>query len=215
MEFGSLKDKVIVVTGGTGVLGESFVKSIHARGGIVIVLGRNREVAEKRASAIEADGGKALAVVADVMDIESLLKAKVKILNKFGRIDALVNAAGGNMPGAVIEPKADLFNIDIESMSKVMNLNLFGTINATQIFGEEIAKSDNGSIVNISSMTSQRVITKVMGYSIAKAAIDLYTKWFAVEMANRYGDKVRMNAIRSEERRVGKECRCRWSQYND
>ncbi|HLV70677.1 MAG TPA: SDR family oxidoreductase [Xanthomarina sp.] len=195
MEFGSLKDKVIVVTGGTGVLGESFVKSIHARGGIVIVLGRNREVAEKRASAIEADGGKALAVVADVMDIESLLKAKVKILNKFGRIDALVNAAGGNMPGAVIEPKADLFNIDIESMSKVMNLNLFGTINATQIFGEEIAKSDNGSIVNISSMTSQRVITKVMGYSIAKAAIDLYTKWFAVELANRYGDKVRMNAI--------------------
>jgi len=195
MEFGSLENRVVIVTGGTGVLGESFVNSIHSRGGNVVVLGRNRHVAEKRAADIRASGGKALAVVADVMDIDSLMAAKKRILDEFGKIDALVNAAGGNIPGAVVEHKSDLFNIDLASMSKVIDLNLFGTINATQIFGEEIAKSESGSIVNISSMTSQRVITKVMGYSIAKAAVDVYTKWFAVELANRYGDRVRMNAI--------------------
>lgn len=195
MEFGSLKDKVIVVTGGTGVLGESFVNCISKMGGIVVIIGRNRKIAEQRASMIESVGGKSLALVADVMDINSLIEAKKAILDKFGKIDGLVNAAGGNMPGALVNPQDNLFEMDLDAMSKVLNLNLFGTINGTQVFGEEIAKSGNGSIVNISSMTSQRVITKVMGYSISKAAVDLYTKWFAVELANRYGDKVRMNAI--------------------
>lgn len=195
MEFGSLKNKVIVVTGGTGVLGESFVNCISEMGGTVVVLGRNQKVAEERASLIESKGGNALALVADVMDIDSLIEARKAILDKFGKIDGLVNAAGGNMPGAVVDPQDSLFEMDLDAMSKVLNLNLFGTINGTQVFGEEIAKSGNGSIVNISSMTAQRAITKVMGYSISKAAVDLYTKWFAVELANRYGDKVRMNAI--------------------
>lgn len=195
MKFGSLEDKVIVVTGGTGVLGESFVNCIAEMGGTVVILGRNKEIAEERASSIIGEGGKSLALVADVMDIDSLQKAKTAILDKFGRIDGLVNAAGGNMPGAVVDPQDNLFAMDLGAMSQVLNLNLFGTINATQVFGDEIAKTGNGSIVNISSMTAQKAITKVMGYSISKAAVDLYTKWFAVELANRYGDTVRMNAI--------------------
>ncbi len=195
MEFGTLKDKVIVVTGGTGVLGASFVNSISRMGGKVAILGRTLDVAQQRATAIEAAGGEALAVMADVMDLNSLEAAKSEIISKFGRIDGLVNAAGGNMPGAVIQPDQDLFSLDMNAFNQVMNLNLQGTIQPTQVFGPEIARVGQGSIVNISSMTSQRAITKVMGYSIAKAAVDAYTRWFAVELANRYGDKIRMNAI--------------------
>jgi NAD(P)-dependent dehydrogenase (short-subunit alcohol dehydrogenase family) len=195
MEFGSLKDKVIVVTGGTGVLGESFVNCIARMGGKVAILGRNEQVAKARAAAITSIGGSALAVVADVLDLKSLELAKAAILEKFGRMDGLVNAAGGNRPGAVINPDQDIFSLDMDSFNQVLQLNLQGTILPTQVFGPEIAKAKFGSIVNISSMTAQRAITKVMGYSIAKAAVDGYTRWFAVELANRYGDNIRMNAI--------------------
>jgi NAD(P)-dependent dehydrogenase (short-subunit alcohol dehydrogenase family) len=195
MEFGSLKDKVIVVTGGTGVLGESFVNAIARMGGKVVILGRNEEVASRRAQAIEKEGGSAMGVIADVLDISSLETAKASILKKYGKINGLVNAAGGNMRGAVIETSQDIFSLDINAFNQVVNLNLQGSIQATQVFGPEIAKGEYGSIVNISSMTAQRAITKVMGYSIAKAALDAYTRWFAVELANRYGDKIRMNAI--------------------
>lgn len=195
MEFGTLKDKVIVVTGGTGVLGASFVNCIARMGGKVVILGRKLEVAQARAAAIEATGGVALAIQADVMDMQSLETAKTAIIERFGRIDGLVNAAGGNMPGAVIAPEQDIFSLDLEAFNQVMALNLQGTIQPTQVFGPEIARVGQGSIINISSMTAQRAITKVMGYSIAKAAVDAYTRWFSVELANRYGDKIRMNAI--------------------
>ncbi len=191
----SLAGKVIVVTGGTGVLGASFVKAIALAGGSVVILGRNAEVAQQRANEINANGGNAFAVIADVLDEAALHTAKELILAKFGKIDGLVNAAGGNMPGAVVEPNASVFDLSIDSLKQVVDLNLFGTIIPTQVFGAEIAKNGKGSIVNISSMASQRAITKVLGYSVAKSAIDGYTKWFAVELANRYGDKIRMNAI--------------------
>lgn len=195
LENFSLMGKVIVVTGGTGVLGASFVKAIAFAGGCVVILGRNAEVAQARANEINANGGDAFAVVADVLDEAALQNAKTLILAKYGKIDGLVNAAGGNMPGAVVEPTASVFSLDMDSLKKVVELNLFGTIIPTQVFGEEIAKNGKGSIVNISSMASQKAITKVLGYSVAKSAIDGYTKWFAVELANRYGDKIRMNAI--------------------
>jgi NAD(P)-dependent dehydrogenase (short-subunit alcohol dehydrogenase family) len=191
----SLTGKVIVVTGGTGVLGASFVKAIALAGGSVVILGRKAEVAEKRANEINASGGNAFAVVADVLDIAALENAKALILAKYGKIDGLVNAAGGNMPGAVVEPTASVFELNMDSLKQVVDLNLFGTVMPTQVFGAEIAKNGSGSIVNISSMASQKAITKVLGYSMAKSAIDGYTKWFAVELANRYGDKIRMNAI--------------------
>ena len=191
----SLKDKVIIVTGGTGVLGEAFIHGIADAGGIVGILGRNEKVANERADSIMAKGGKAIALIADVTIKEQLEKAKEKILHSFGKIDGLVNAAGGNIPGAVVQRGEDIFKLNMAALKEVMDLNLFGTVLPTQVFGEAIKENGHGSIVNISSMAPQRVITRVLGYSMAKAAIDIYTKWFAVELGNRYGDAVRMNAI--------------------
>lgn len=195
MDNFSLKDKVIIVTGGTGILGDAFIKGITSAGGVVGILGRNEKIAQERADAINASGGKALALIADVMKEDQLLAARDKALAEFGQIDGLVNGAGGNMPGGVVQPEADIFKLDMNGLNQVMELNLMGTLKPTQIFGETMGKAGKGSIVNISSMASQRVITKVLGYTLAKTAIDAYTKWFAVEMANRYGDKLRMNAI--------------------
>jgi NAD(P)-dependent dehydrogenase (short-subunit alcohol dehydrogenase family) len=191
----SLSNKVIVVTGGTGILGGSFVKAIAQAGGIPVILGRNESVAQARANEIIKNGGQALAIVADVLVEADLIKARDVILAKFGTIDGLVNGAGGNMPEGVVQPDADIFSMNLEGMKKVMELNLFGTIIPTQIFGSVMAKNGGGSIVNISSVSSKQVITKVLGYSLGKAAVDCYNQWFAVEMANRHGDLIRMNAI--------------------
>jgi NAD(P)-dependent dehydrogenase (short-subunit alcohol dehydrogenase family) len=191
----SLSNKVIVVTGGTGILGGSFVKAIAQAGGIPVILGRNESVAQARANEIIENGGQALAIVADVLVEADLIKARDIILAKFGTIDGLVNGAGGNMPEGVVQPDADIFSMNLEGMRKVMELNLFGTIIPTQIFGAVMAKNGGGSIVNISSVSSKQVITKVLGYSMGKAAVDCYNQWFAVEMANRHGDLIRMNAI--------------------
>jgi NAD(P)-dependent dehydrogenase (short-subunit alcohol dehydrogenase family) len=191
----SLEGKVIVVTGGTGILGNSFVNGIVEAGGAVGILGRNKEIAEERADAINKNGGKAIALVADVMSQDELKVAKDKILAAFGRVDGLVNAAGGNMPQGVLQPEDDIFEMNMDGMKTVMDLNVWGTLLPTQVFGAAIAKTGKGSIVNISSMNSKRAITKVLGYNIGKAAVDCYNQWFAVELANRYGDKIRMNAL--------------------
>jgi NAD(P)-dependent dehydrogenase (short-subunit alcohol dehydrogenase family) len=191
----SLKDKVIIVTGGTGILGNSFVNGIANAGGIVGILGRNKAVAEERANKIKTDGGQAIALVADALRVDDLVAAKNKVLDAFGRIDGLVNGAGGNMPQGVLQPDEDIFKMNLDGMKQVMDLNLWGTLYPTQVFGEEIAKTGKGSIVNISSMNSKRAITKVLGYNMGKAAMDCYNQWFAVELANRYGDKIRMNAL--------------------
>lgn len=191
----SLKDKVIVVTGGTGILGGSFVKGVADAGAIAVILGRNEKMAQQRVAEIIAAGGKAFAVIADVLDEKSLHKAKDIILEKYGRVDGLVNGAGGNMPEGVLSPDADLFSMNLEGMRKAMDLNLWGTIIPTQVFGAAMAKNGKGSIVNISSVSSVQAVTKVLGYSMGKAAVDCYTKWFAVEAANRFGDGVRMNSI--------------------
>jgi len=191
----SLAGKVIVVTGGTGILGKAFIDGIVEAGGAVGILGRNAQVAEERANAINQAGGKAIALVADVMNEAELVAAKDKLLKAFGRIDGLVNGAGGNMPEGVLQPDEDIFKMNIEGMKKVMDLNLWGTLIPTQVFGEAIAQTGKGSIVNISSMNSKRAITKVLGYNMGKAAVDCYNQWFAVELANRHGDKIRMNAL--------------------
>lgn len=190
----SLENKVIVVTGGTGVLGDAFTKAIANAGATVGILGRNEAIANQRVDEIKKSGGKAVALIADVTDEKQLITACEKIISHSGQIDGLVNAAGGNLSAAVVNPDADLFELNINALKEVVDLNLFGTILPTQIFGKEIAKN-GGSIVNISSMASQKALTKVLGYSLAKSAIDAYTRWFAVELANRYGDKIRMNAI--------------------
>lgn len=191
----SLAGKVIVVTGGTGILGSSFVNGVVEAGGAVGILGRNKAVAEERAAAINNNGGKALALVADVMNETQLQEACDKVWNTFGRLDGLVNGAGGNSPEGVLQPEDDIFKMNLEGMKKVMDLNIWGTILPTQIFGKAIAQTGKGSIVNISSMNSKSAVTKVLGYNMGKAALDCYNQWYAVELANRYGDTIRMNAI--------------------
>ena len=162
MENFSLKNKVIIVTGGTGILGNAFVDAIVDAGGAVGILGRNESVAIQRAETINKKGN-ALALVADVLNEGQLMSAKKKAVDHFGKIDGLVNAAGGNMPEGVLQPNENIFSMNIEGMKQVMDINLWGTIIPTQIFGEAIAASGKGSIVNISSMNSKRAITKVLG----------------------------------------------------
>lgn len=191
----SLAGKVIVMTGATGILGEAMSLAIGQAGAKVAILGRNRERAEERVAAIEAAGGEAMAVLGDVLDEKEMQSAKEAILEAWGTIDGLVNAAGGNIPGATVMPDQNLFDTKIEDTKKAVDLNLFGTIIPTQVFGRIIAEKGKGSIVNISSLTAQRPLTRVLGYTVAKKAVEAYTQWMAVELAQRYGDGVRVNAI--------------------
>ncbi len=192
----SLKGKVIIVTGGTGILGQSFINGIVEAGAAVGILGRNEQVAGERAERINRNGGHALALVADVMEQDQLIRAKDLMLKEFGHIDGLVNAAGGNGPQGVLLPDQNIFEMNLDGMKQIMELNIWGTLKPTQVFGQAIAQTaGRGSIVNISSMNSKRAITRVLGYNMGKAAIDCYNQWFAVELARRYGDKIRMNAL--------------------
>ncbi|MCZ4243981.1 SDR family oxidoreductase [Pedobacter punctiformis] len=190
----SLKDKVVVVTGATGVLGEAFINGLCSAEASIVVIGRNEDIAKQRVEEVIQAGCKAIYIIADVLNEQDLIEANTKILKEFGRIDALVNAAGGNVAEAVVQPGNDVFDLNVSALKQAFDLNLFGTIMPTQIFGREIAKN-GGSIVNISSISATQALTRVLGYSLAKAAIDSYTKWMAVELANRYEDKIRMNAI--------------------
>jgi NAD(P)-dependent dehydrogenase (short-subunit alcohol dehydrogenase family) len=194
----NLTKKVIVVTGATGILGEAFVNSLSEAGARVAILGRNVEVGNERMNSIKEKGQEALFIKADVLLKQDLLAARDQVFNKWGMINGLVNAAGGNIPEAVIGPDADVFEMDIDALKRAFDLNLYGTLLPTCIFGKAMTQSkelQTGSIVNISSMAAQTAITRVLGYSMAKAAIDNFTRWMCVELAQRYGDKIRMNAI--------------------
>jgi len=191
----SLEGKVIVMTGATGVLGEAMSLAVGKAGAKVVILGRNRERADKRMAAIRAAGGEAIVILGDVLDEGQMDAAKEKVLERWGTIDGLVNAAGGNIPGSTIMPDQNLFDSRIEDTKKAVDLNLLGTVIPTHVFGRVIAEKGKGSIVNISSLTAQRPLTRVLGYTLAKKGIEAYTQWMAVELALRYGDGIRVNAI--------------------
>jgi len=190
-----LGGQVAIVTGGAGVLGSAMAKGLAMVGVKVAVMSRTLSKVEETVKSIEAAGGIALALAADVLDRDQLKQAKDKLLAVWGRIDILVNAAGGNMPGATIMSGQTFFDLKIPDFQKVTDLNLKGTVLPTLVFGEAMAERGNGSIVNISSMAAQRVITRVVGYSASKAAIDNFTRWMAVEMALKFGEGIRVNAI--------------------
>lgn len=194
-KYFSLQEKVIVVTGATGILGESFVEGLTEMGAKVVLIGRNEEVGLQRVEAVNASGGEALFIKADVLSRPDLEAAREAAIKKWGRIDGLVNGAGGNIPEAVIAPDADVFEINMDALKRAFDLNLYGTILPTSVFGKAMATQSRGSIVNISSMAAQSAITRVLGYSMAKAAVDNFTRWMCVELANRYGDAMRINAI--------------------
>lgn len=191
----SLQGKVIIITGATGVLGEAMSLAVAGAGAKVVILGRNAARAQERADAILAIGGEALVILADVLDTKQMEAACETIMATWGTIDGLVNAAGGNMPGATVGPDQDLFDVCIDDTRRAVDLNLFGTIIPTTVFGRVMARKGKGVIVNISSLTAQRPLTRVMGYTLAKKAIEAYTQWMASELGLRYGGGVRMNAI--------------------
>lgn len=191
----SLKEKVIVITGGTGILGESFVKALAEAGAKVAIIGRNAEKAAERVRLVESLGSEAIAIQADVLKEDQIIKAKQEILDKWGTIDGLVNAAGGNMPNATISPDKNLFDVNVSDTIAAIELNLNGTIIPTHVFGQVIAEKGKGSIINIASLSSHQAITRVLGYTVAKTGIVGYTRWMATEMSLRYGDGVRVNAI--------------------
>lgn len=191
----SLDGQVAVVTGGTGVLGGMMAHGLARAGAKVGVLGRRREQAEAVARAIEAEGGCALALPADVLNRGQLEAARDALVEQWGRLDILVNAAGGNMPAATLDPGRSFFELPVEGMEPVIALNLHGTLLPSQVFGEALARNGRGCIVNISSMAAQRAMTRVVGYGLAKAAVENATRWLAVELARSFGGKLRVNAI--------------------
>jgi len=196
LEKFSLKDKVIIVTGATGVLGKVFVDAIIGAGGIAGILGRNAQIANERADEITKVGGQAFPLVADVLNEMQLFHARDKILHKYGRIDGLVNAAGGISGESTLMPGQNLFNMNMDAVKRELDVNLWGTVIPTQVFGSAMVESAGyGSIVNISSMNSKRAITGMLGYNLGKSGVDCFNQWYAVELANRYGDRIRMNAI--------------------
>ena len=176
-------------------MGASMARCLSELGAHVVIVGRKAEKGEALAAELSALGAEAMFCKADVLDREALIAAKEAIIGKWGRIDVLINAAGGNMPGAIIMPDKSFLDIDFAAFNGVLNLNLMGTVIPTVIFGEQMAKQKKGSIINISSMTAQSVVTRVVGYSASKAAIDNFTRWMAVEMAKKVGEGVRVNAI--------------------
>ncbi len=159
------------------------------------ILGRRADRAAEVAATINANGGTAIALPANVLDQTQLEAGRDQLLNQWGRIDILINAAGGNSADATVFGNVTFFNIQRAAIDNMMDLNLMGTILPSQIFGEVMAKAGKGSILNISSMATVRTLTRVLGYGAAKAAIDNFTRWLALEMALKYGEGVRVNAV--------------------
>lgn len=194
-ELFSIKDKVIVITGGTGVLGKGLVAYLAREGAKVVVLGRNKEVGNALVSNIQNEGNNAMFLQSDVMDKSILEKNKIDILQAYGRIDVLLNAAGGNMPGATIAPDQTFFDLQIDAFKNVVDLNLIGTVLPTMVFAEVMSQQRKGSIVNFCSESALRPLTRVAGYGSAKAAIANFTKYLAGELALKFGEGMRVNAV--------------------
>ncbi len=191
----NLRGKVAVVTGGSGTLGGSISKYLAANGVKVAVIGRTQENVDLRLSKIESSGGEGIGLVVDVLNVEDLKKARQKIMNKWGRVDILVNTAGGNMPGATLTEQQTVFDMKIKDFNKVTDLNLNGTVYPSLVFGEVMGEQKSGSIINISSMATMSSITRVPGYSVAKSGVEIFTKWLAMELATKFSEKIRVNAI--------------------
>lgn len=188
-----LKGRVAVVTGGCGVLGGALASGLSEAGATVAILDLRREPAEQKAEEIRRSGGDALAVGTDVLDEGQIRSARDEVLRARGRVDILVNAAGGNVARAKNEGPP--FEVPIDAFDQVLRLNIHGTVIPSLAFAEAMGRQRAGSIVSISSMAGIRALSGILGYSVAKAGIDIFTRWLAVDLARRYGDRVRVNAI--------------------
>lgn len=196
MSFDSfdLTGRVAVVTGGAGVLGAAMASALAESGAKVAILGRTKSRAEQKAAALRASGSEAMALMADVTDENALRTARAVLLGAWERVDILINAAGGNVARSRTDNAAP-FGMPIDAFDEVVKLNLHGSIVPSLVFGEAMAERKRGCIINVSSMAAQMAMSGVLGYSVAKAGIDTFTKWMAVDLARRFGDGMRVNAI--------------------
>lgn len=190
-----IKGNVTVITGGTGVLGRAIAKYLALNGAKVVILGRKEDVGNKIAADIRAEGGECEFMKTDVLNVEVVRKNCEDILAKYGRVDTLLNAAGGNMPGATIPPEKTIFDLQPDQFQTVLDLNLTGTVIPTQVFLEPMVRQGKGAIINFSSMAAFRPLTRVAGYAAAKAGISNFTAYMATECAKKFGEGIRVNAI--------------------
>ncbi|MBO7478831.1 MAG: SDR family oxidoreductase [Salinivirgaceae bacterium] len=192
----SIEGKVAIITGAGGVLGGSVAKSFMRAGAKVVALDIRQEQLDKRIEELNAIGnGEAMGLICNVLDIDSIKAMANKVVEKWGRIDILINIAGGNMPGATLRPDQPIFDMKIEDWNKGTNLIRNGTVYPSIVVGEIMAKQKKGAMVNISSMAALQSMTNVPGYSAAKAAVTNFTQWMAMEMALKYGDGIRVNSV--------------------
>ena len=190
-----IKDNVTVITGGTGVLGRAIAKYLALNGAKVVILGRKEEIGQEIVADIKAAGGQCEFLKTDVMNQEVVQQNCDYIVEKYGRIDTLLNAAGGNMKGATIAPDQNFFDLEASQFQTVLNLNLIGTVIPTQVFLKPMVAQGKGSIINFSSMAAFRPMTRVCGYAAAKAGISNFTAFMATECAKKFGEGIRVNAI--------------------
>jgi NAD(P)-dependent dehydrogenase (short-subunit alcohol dehydrogenase family) len=191
-----LTDKVAVVTGATGTLCAAMCRGLSAAGATVVVLARNEDKIAALVDSLTAGGGEALGLSADVLDKAALAAAAERVLETYGRVDILVNGAGGNRAEATSMPgERSFFDLPEEALRWVFDLNFTGSVLASQVFGQRMAQQRSGVILNVSSMASFRPMTRVLAYAAAKAAINNFTYWLAVHMADEYGPDIRVNAI--------------------
>ena len=202
--FDNLRDKVCIITGGGGVIGNAIAKCLSAVGVKIAVIDLLKDAADKTAKTLfDETGTQAIGVQASVLDKESLLKAKKEINSSFGKIDILINCAGGNSPLATTqyefiekdnlnELEKTFFGLDVEGFRKVFDLNFLGTLLPTMAFTTDMIEKGGGSVLNISSMNSFRPLTKIPAYSAAKASINNFTEWLAVHLAK---VNIRVNAL--------------------
>lgn len=190
-----VKDRVIVITGGAGILGSAMVRHFAEEGARVVVLDRSEQAGGKLVAEVVACGGDAVFFFTDVLNKEVLEQNYEQIMARFGRIDVLINGAGGNMAGATIAPEQTVFDLDLDAVRKVVDLNLFGTVLPTMVFAKAMVAQKSGSIINIASESAIRPLTRVAGYGVAKAAVVNYTKYMCGELATKFGPGLRVNAI--------------------
>jgi NAD(P)-dependent dehydrogenase (short-subunit alcohol dehydrogenase family) len=191
----SIKGKVAVITGAGGVLGGSIAGSLSKAGANIVVLDIRSENITRKIEELTSEGGEAIGFVCNVLDMDSLRETAEKIVAQWERIDILINCAGGNIPGATLSPEQNIFDMKIEDWEKVINLNQNGTVYPCLAFGKVMAEQKEGSIINISSMATYSALTRVPGYSVAKTGINIFTQWLATELAQKFGEGVRVNAI--------------------
>ena len=191
----NINGKVVVITGGTGVLGCSIAKYLANEGCKVVILGRNENTGNEIVADITKEGGEAIFLTCDVMSQEACQVVCDEVMKRYGRVDALLNAAGGNMPGATIAPTGTFFDLKVEEFERVLSLNLTGTVIPTQVFLKPMVEAGKGAIVNFSSMAAFRPMTRVMGYAAAKAGISNFTAFMANEVATKFTSNIRVNAI--------------------